>query len=276
MGPRDSEADSKYHIEAVSRAIELLVEVGRTTPATISQLATDLGWTKSMVYRMVRTLVASDALRTTDDGFVLGPRMIRLGHQALQSVRIADVLRPTLGRIHEATNESVVLTILDDKEIIYIDYLETDHLIVSRASLGERLPAFCTASGHALLSAHSDEAISSLFANYVFRPPSPSAVSSISELLDRVHQVQERGFALIDGELAPEHRAVAAPVLDHTGAVAASISVSVPAARLTREDLTLVAERVLLPHAQDASRELGFSLPDADRSTTSPQGQAAW
>ena len=259
MSGATEEIDPRYHLDAAARTIQLLQAVGEYGPVSLAALTSKLGWTKPMVYRLVRTLHSCGALSLRDDRYTLGPVMISLGHAALQSIRLVDVARPTLTRIHEATGESTILTVLDGTDVVYVDFIETDHLIVVRARLGSRLPAFYTASGHALLSASSPEELTALFKDYSVTPPTSHSVSSVDELLKRVEETREAGYALIDQEIAEGHRSTAAPVFDHAGRVAAAVSLSVPSARVSRADLLGLTHDVLVPETRELSRTLGHT-----------------
>lgn len=262
MASAAPEIDPRYHVAAAERTMVLLDAVSRTSPATISGLAHELGWTKPMVFRLVRTLQTTGALCQDESGYSLGPMMISLGYAALQSLSLVDAAKPIIADAHARTGESVVLTILDGTDIVYVDFLETDHLLVLRARIGARLPAYLTSSGHALLCRHSDESLRLLFDGYIFKPPTPHSVSSVDVLIRRLSATRKRGYALIDQELTLGHRSVAAPVLDHTGAVAAAISVSVPTARVSLNELNALARDVLLPATHELSRRLGASDTD--------------
>ncbi|GAA1620171.1 IclR family transcriptional regulator C-terminal domain-containing protein [Kribbella sancticallisti] len=259
------EPDPRYHLEAAARTIELLQAVGNDSPVTIAGLSARLGWTKPMVYRLVRTLHSCGALKVGDDGYSLGPMMISLGYAALQSVRLVEAARPLLNRIHEQTNESVVLTVLDGTDIVYVDFLETDHLLVFRARLGTRLPASHTSSGHALLRSHTHEELATLYAGYEFEPPTVHAVSSLDVLERRLEAVRRKGYALVDQEVARGHRSAAGSIFDHTGRVVAAVSISVPAARVSLPQLRRMAEAVLLPAVAELNAELGY-VPGQDAS----------
>ncbi len=252
------EIDPRYHLDAAARTVRLLRAVGEYGPVSLAVLTSRLGWTKPMVYRLVRTLHSCGALTLRDDRYTLGPVMISLGHAALQSIRLVDVARPALTRIHEATGESTVLTVLDGTDVVHVDFVETDHLIVVRARLGGRLPAFSTASGHALLSASSPGEVAALFRDHAFTPPTPLSVSSLEELLKRVEETRAAGYALIDQELAEGHRGSAAPVFDHAGRVTASIGLSVPSVRVSRARLVNLTETVLVPETRKLSAALGY------------------
>lgn len=259
MSGASEEIDPRYHLDAAARTIQLLQAVGEYGPVSLAALTSKLGWTKPMVYRLVRTLHSCGALSLRDDRYTLGPVMISLGHAALQSIRLVDVARPTLTTIHEATGESTILTVLDGTDVVYVDFIETDHLIVVRARLGSRLPAYYSASGHALLSGTGTEELTALFQDYAFAPPTPHSVSSLEELLTRVEEARAAGFALNDQEIAEGHRSTAAPVHDHTGRVAAAISLSVPSARVSREHLLHLTGEILVPETRRLSAALGHT-----------------
>ncbi|GII78501.1 IclR family transcriptional regulator [Sphaerisporangium rufum] len=257
MSAREEVGDPRYHVEAADRTMQLLTAMAELAPVTVSGLTAALGWTKPMVYRLVRTLHACGALRQTDEGYSLGPQMIYLGQAALKGIRLTDVARPHLATLHEAVEETVVLTVLDRTDIVYVDFIETEHLILARTRLGARLPASSTSSGHALLSRHGEERIRALFKNHEFTGPTGRAVRSVEDLLDRVERVRRLGYALIDEELAAGHRAAAAPVLDHAGRVVAAISISVPASRVSVARLRKMAENHLVPVTFAVSTALG-------------------
>lgn len=259
MSNRGHAPDPRYHVAVAERTLTLLQVVARHSPATISSLTKELGWTKPTVFRMVRTLHSCGALRLSDDGYRLGSMMISLGYEALQSMSLLDSAKPLLTQIHKEVEESVILTVLDHTDIVYVDFIETDHLLVFRARLGTRLPAYLTSSGHALLSRTSKEDLAELFDGYQFKPPTPHSVSSLEVLERRLDAVRMRGYALIDQELVLGHRSVAAPIIDHTGAASAAISISVPAARTNLSQLRNMAEKSLVPAARRLSLGLGAS-----------------
>ncbi len=257
----DVEIDRRYYVEAAARAIQLLEAVGEHAPVTLAVLTAELGWTKPMVYRLVRTLQSSRAVRLTDDGYTLGPALISLGHAALRSIRLVDATRPALKRIHDDTGESVVLTVRNGTDAVYVDFIETDHLLVTRARIGSHLPAHLTASGHALLSRHSPEELRALYREYNFSAPMAHSVSDLDVLERRLEIVRSRGYALVDQEIVAGHRAVAAPVIDHTGRPVAAISISVPTARVELGSLRTMADQVLLPTIEQLNGEFGAPHP---------------
>ncbi len=97
---------------------------------------------QAAVYRLVRTLEASGALRQQDGkGYVLGPALISLGQSALRATRLPEIVRPYFEQLYDQIGETVVLTVLDGDEVVYVDRIEADKVIIPRNHLGGRLPA---------------------------------------------------------------------------------------------------------------------------------------
>jgi IclR family pca regulon transcriptional regulator len=256
--------DPRYHVECAARTLKLLSAVADSDgPVSLSAIVARLGWSKPAVYRFVRTLEAMGALREQDGkGYVLGPALISLGQSALHATRLPEIAHPYLEKLYRQLGETVVLTVLHGDEVSYIDRIEADQVIVPRSNLGSRLPAYCTSTGQVMLAGLSDEEVRRRLAQREFLAEGPNTLRSLDELLERLDQVRRLGYAINDEELAVGHRAVAAPLRDHTGGVVAAISVSVAAARVSYADLVRFATDAVAPIAQAVSAELGASPAD--------------
>lgn len=258
-GPRSTEIDERYYVDAAARTLQLLKLVAEIAePAPLTVLVARLGWSKPAVYRLVRTLEAVGGLRLEDGkGYVLGPALITLGQAALRATRLPDIARPHMEALHEQLDETIVLTVLDGDEVVYVERLEADKILIPRTRLGSRLPAYATATGQVLLSGLDDAEVRARTRARTFEPLAPNTLRDIDQLLERLREIRRCGYAINDEELAVGHRSIAAPVRDHTGGVVAAVSVSVPAARASRSQLTECATSALLPAVDRISAGLG-------------------
>ena len=84
---------------------------------------------------------------------------------------------------------------------------------------------------------------------------SATAPATRLELGQRLALVAERGYATVYGESDPEIASIAAPVFDHMGAIAASVSLSGPHFRYTPEHVTELVALLL-----DGSRRISLGL----------------
>ncbi|MBV9337072.1 MAG: IclR family transcriptional regulator [Solirubrobacterales bacterium] len=258
------ETDPRYHVETAARTVKLLKSIADVNgPVPLSAMVERLGWSKPAVYRLVRTLEATGALRQQDGkGYVLGPALISLGQSALRATRLPEIVRPYLEQLYQQIGETVVLTVLDGDEVVYVDRIEADKVIIPRNHLGGRLPAYCTSTGQVLLSGLTDEDVRRRLADREFVAVGPKTLASVDALIERLGKVRRLGYAINDEELAVGHRAAAVPLRDHTDGVAAAVSVSVAAARVSRNDLVRISTELLVPTAATISAKLGANVLD--------------
>ena len=258
---------SPYAVGTVERALALITTLAEADrPLGLNELTERLELTKPTVYRLVRTLAAHGVLRQVQgEGYVLGPALISIGQAALSATRLPDIGQPHLERVHAELGETVVMTVLDGDEIVYVARRQAEQILGVRGQIGSRLPAYCTSSGQVLLSGLADDEVAIRLADRELTPRAPNTITSLGELLERLAEVRKRGFAINDQELEIGHRAVAVPIRDHAGEVCAACSVSVPVARVSVAELRRFARDTLIPAAEALSLELGAGEPPARR-----------
>jgi IclR family pca regulon transcriptional regulator len=257
-----AEVDERYRVDAVGRAMLLLLELTSIErPARLRELTERLGWNKTTIFRLVRTLEEFGAVREIEgQGFVLGPALIGVGQAAIRALQLPAVARPHLQRLHDLVGETVNLAVLSGSEIVIAERVEGRDILGLRIGLGSTLPSYCTSVGLVLLAGLDDAEVQHRLAGVDLEARGPKTLSSMSDLLKRLEKVRGQGYALNDEELAVGHRAAAAPVLGHDGRVIAAINVSVPSARKSRKELIDDLVPKLRDAAADISHDLGASV----------------
>jgi DNA-binding IclR family transcriptional regulator len=119
------------------------------------------------------------------------------------------------------------------------------------------MPAFCTAGGRAMLSALPEAEAVALIEGADRTPLTPATLTDPNAILERVREARRLGYGYVDGEVLAGEIALAAPVLDYTGAVAAAVSIVVPAARCPPERLHDSLAPMVVETARSISRTLG-------------------
>jgi DNA-binding IclR family transcriptional regulator len=84
-----------------------------------------------------------------------------------------------------------------------------------------------------------------------------NTITTPEALQDELASIRARGYAIDDEESEVGLRCVAAPIRDHTGLVAAAISVSAPVQRMTKKNLQTAVPTVVAA-AEAISRRLGY------------------
>jgi DNA-binding IclR family transcriptional regulator len=214
---------------------------------------------KSTAYRFLAHLEnAGYLVRDSAGAYLLGPRLVHLGSGSTYQLTIRKVSRPILEALWRETGETVNLAVLDGKEILYLDVIESPHNFRLVSQIGMRRPLHCTALGKAILASQSTSFRDELLSGTRFEKLTPHSITRPAEVVAELGRIQRRGYALDDEEVELGARCVAAPVLDSSGFVAAGVSISGPTTRMSRTRTSQIADSVKKA-ALEISRHLGYS-----------------
>lgn len=237
----------RYTVPGLVRGLALLQTfTPQKSEQTLSQLAQNLGITRSAAFRTVHTLVQEGYLLPTRDEnhYRLGPSVLRLSYGYLASREILEVARKPLEALRDATGWSSHLGVLDGRHVLYLIRLPgTDHE-TPLVHVGSRLPATTTAMGRVLLAQKSDTEIRRLLADQPDRFVDAAISTSRGDRGERsiVHLGKfERGLC-----------SIATRVFDVSESVVAAISVTKPS-KHAPEDMVVKLEQT----ASKISRGLG-------------------
>lgn len=251
-----------YTVPAVDRAIRVL-ELLSAAPhgMSLAQLAVQTNVPKSTMFRILHTLhehsiIVEDPERKL---FSLGMKLLGWGNAALARLDLKTIAHPHLLKLAHETRESFYLALLDHDEIVIVDRADTPEIWKMVTRLGLRSPFHCTATGQVITAAMDDEAIDEMIKRHGLKKFTSGTITSVSKLKKRLKEVRRLGYAIADGEYKPDLCAVAVPIADHAGKVAASLMTAIPSARSAR-DKKLVENLIgVLKHeAELISRRIGF------------------
>jgi IclR family transcriptional regulator, pca regulon regulatory protein len=209
---------------------------------TSSEAALITGVTRAAARRSLQTLAKLGYARFDGKYFQLEPKILRLGYQYLSALKLPELIRPTLDRISETSQESSSAAVLDRGEVLYIARSSKRRLMTIDVGVGTRLPAYCTSLGRVLLAFGGVDLDAYLAATELQRQ-TPFTIVKKGELRRVVADVRSQGFSLVDQELELGLRAISVPCFDRAKRCICAINVSVPAARLTAAEMV----REILP-----------------------------
>jgi DNA-binding IclR family transcriptional regulator len=244
-------------IRAVDRALDILVCFTRQTPQlTMTQIADQVGLNKSTVHRLLGTLEKKRFLqRDPSTGlYQLGIRLLQIAYLTLEQNDLRRLAAPFLHRLCEEHRETVTLSILDDSDVVFLDVVESPQRVKLAASIGQRLPAFATAAGKAILAYISDEAVKKVIERGM-QQYTPQTIHSQEIFFQDLNQTRKQGFSIAEQEYEEGINAVAAPILNLAGQPVAAITVTGPAYRLSRERMNEIGSTIL-----ETAREIAIEL----------------
>jgi DNA-binding IclR family transcriptional regulator len=247
--------------QSLARALHILVELGRG-PAGLDQLAEATGVHKTTVLRLLRTL--ADERFVFRDGhhrYHVGARIFELSSRALDQREVRGIAAPHLAAFNRAHGRTTHLAVLEGRDVIYVDKLESHDRIRMYSRIGLRAPLHSSAVAKVLLSDLPDAEVQDLLSDLEFTQATANTISDAATLLAELAVVRAQGWARDREENEPSINCLAAPVRGASGRVIAAMSVSVPDVVLTYEQLLEMLPS-LLATAALISQDCGWQPDD--------------
>jgi DNA-binding IclR family transcriptional regulator len=211
-------------------------------PLTLAELARASGTAKSTVHRVCSVLVDRAWVVRRDDGrYELGIRALAAG-SATARLPIVLAFRSVAAQLLTRHDETVCLAALDGDDAVVVALEETSHLVRLVTHVGDRVPAFASASGRSILAARPPAHVVGSYGGRPLVTPTGRRLSGLSELQSILERVREDGFAETDGETASGLYEIAIPIRNAAGTVLAALAVSVPTSRMSEDRRRMLAD----------------------------------
>jgi len=189
--------------------------------------------------------------------FGLGVKALDLGHHYLRASLLVERAMPYLLHLSKTTEETVNLTVRDDTEVVFILRFmcrQLPSLNDTGVIVGARMPAYCTASGVAMLSQLPTAEATAILNHSELKAHTSHTTYRLKDLLKKLEVTAARGYATAFEEFFVGDLAVAAPILDQNGPVGA-INISVPRARFSPEEAEERFSPLVVAGAQSVSQK---------------------
>ncbi len=255
-------SSNDYRIQVVDRAMDVLEALAESdTPMGASEIAREIGATRSAVFRLLVNLEQRRYVQRdhASGNYVLGGRLIWLGHRAQRASNIRTSARPVLEALHTRFNETVNLGVQADGRISYVDMIESDQGLRMAAQIGSTDDIHSTALGKAILSFLPNTELERIL-NSGLRRLTDRTITNPQLLLAELAEIRKTAIAEDRGENELGARCFGSPIFDHQGNVVAAISVSSPESRL-RDDRAWLVSQAVRNAAAEITESIGGVWP---------------
>ena len=238
--------------EVAAEVLGALTRLGR--PVQLRDLAREAGMPSAKVHRYLVSLVRSNlvAQDPASGRYMIGFQSIAMGLTGLRSLDVVRIAGAALADLRQRTGETAILAIWTDAGPIVVQFDEADRPVYMNVKVGSILPLSRTATGLAFAAHLPLEVVSPLIDAH---PAHRLSASDRPAFERRLKQSRSDGLASVHGDLVTGISAVAAPVFDHNGKVAAVIGVIG-----RQEDVTAALPKVIGPAIKAISVELTVKI----------------
>lgn len=226
-------------VQSVAKAFRVLEAFGGERPSlSLSQIAQETGMDLSGAQRFTHTLVALGYLRRDPSTrqFELGLKVMDLAYNYTRASRLVERALPVLQHLSKESDETVNLTVLDGTDIVFISRYMSRHVLNTDVIIGTRLPAYCMASGRAILSRLAPEELEAVLAASTFKAYTPSTPTSANQVRELIHRAAQDGYAAAFEEYFHGDASIGAPIIGRDGKVAGAVNIGASTMRYGRDE----------------------------------------
>ena len=250
--------------KSVIKATVLLSELGRHRAGiTVTELAQAVGMTRPTAFRLLLSLEQTGFVDRVDNRYTLGWEMARLGRLADPYTGAVARVQPILEKFAVQVKETLSFSMVRDA-LAYDVIAEASGSRYMNVTMyvGETYPVHASATGKLLLAEMTDEEVAEALPRKL-EAYTPRTITKLGTLLEELHIVRKRGYAILESELEEGLFVVAVPVRDVAGALVGIVSVNGPEQRLKSDSLPETIEQIRLAGKEIAKALLGIDPGNA-------------
>ena len=233
----------------------------------ITQLAERTSLLPSDVHRLIKSLEHFGFIEQEAETrkYYLGLELLKLGHLVHQRLEIRKIAEPYLRQLAQQAEATANLAVFDAREleVIFIEQVDSPNEFRVRLRIGAPVYPHATGVGK-VLTAHMDRELARrVFGKRGLVKRTSHTITNMAKLEKELDRVLAQGYALDREEGLKGAFCIAAPVLDHSGAVAAAVSISMLASGISGplESRLITA---VLTNAARISADLGYHANGAE------------
>jgi DNA-binding IclR family transcriptional regulator len=246
--------------QTVSRAIDVL-EFCSDRPRRLQEIADRFGVHRTTALRLIQALSAGGFVRKDEYGcYGVGFRLVGLAESALRQFDLRSVVRPHIVALSRRVGNTVQFAVPQEDRIVYVDKEEPAGSIHLDTRIGGFVVLHTAGVSKAILANLEPKRREAFLAGTAFERFTDHTITSRAEFEQRLDTVRAEGWAYDDGEYEEISNCIAAPVWDHAGRPAGSISITT---LKPQTDLAGLKEFLpaLLETTAAISTELGAARP---------------
>jgi DNA-binding IclR family transcriptional regulator len=247
-------------IKLLERAVAILDSFTLEQPALgVREVARRTGLSASTAGRLMSVMKRMGMLNQDPESqqYMMGSKMLAWAGVYTMSCDVRSLALPVMVRLLEKSRETISLYVLEGKERVCVERLESPETVRIGARVGRRIPLYAGSAGKVFLAFMLPARRDELLAEIELKPMTSLTIIEKDKLLANLEEIRRKGYAFSRGEWILDAAGVAAPVFDQFGRVTAALTISGPAQRFKEMRIKEMAALVK-DGADEISAEMGF------------------
>lgn len=234
--------DPRYPVKATRTTFHILEALASRKTAGVTELATELGLSKSAVHNHLATLEHLGYVVKRDSEYGLGLRFLKMGERARETFGFHETAKPEVDNLAKTTGEVVTLHVLEQGRDVCVSRAHDGAADSAIVVPGERRPIHSTAPGKAILAHSPRDRVSRILDRHGLPAEAENTLTDREQLRAELQRIRDEGVAFAREEHADGLQSVAAPIRVEEGQQVAAVAVTGSTDRLSgkrlEEDVT--------------------------------------
>lgn len=226
--------DKNIH-RSTTRVLDIL-ELIAANPSmySLTEICEQLNSPKSSLYPILYTLTKRHFLALDNaNKYRIAFSAYQVGSSYLSQMNFLDEVEKIMVDLTEKTSETSHFATLAGGDVLYLKKIDSPEAIRMTSFVGNRIPAYGTALGKALLADMEMDDLTALYPDPLI-PMTSHTITNLDSLLKQLHQSRITGFTYEIEESNQYIRCYAVPIRKN-GTIVAAISVAIPIFRYSDE-----------------------------------------
>ena len=232
--------------------------IGQPEPLKLTDIAKSLDMNASTVSRYITALHACGYVEqdAKTGRYKATTKICELANRFMSHFDVARLAHPFVQEISDYYGETCCFSVERDNQVFYIDIVvSSSRTLMNVQRIGNSAPLHSTAAGKLFLTNYSPAQLEALMERGPLVRFTDTTIVTADALLREIDRIRADGYSTDDGENEPWIKCIAYPIFNANGKVVASISITGPSFRLSKE-ITLEKQR----HLADTARAMSVKL----------------
>ncbi len=251
---------SKNRLTSVANAARVMKAFSSQHPTWgVAELADRLELSTSTTHRLLSTLADEGVLEQDAETsrYRLGLSVFDMAAAMPKQRSLHEAVLVSMTELRSRTGETVQVAVLDGREVVYVERLDSPNTLRVFTEVGRRNSAHRTSTGKVLLANISSSQRDRILRGWVLEGKTKFTITDLPELREELARIRRTGYAVNREESELGVVSVAAPIRDVSGLAVAALSLAGPTERMN-ENHTTFAEAVMVL-ARSASIQMGWA-----------------
>ncbi|WP_408960265.1 IclR family transcriptional regulator [Natrinema sp. 74] len=231
-----SNDETRRTIRSVEIAFTVLNTIRTNDEITVTELADELGHSKSTIHSHLRTLENQEIIVRSGNGYRLSLQVLDMANDVREQVANYDVIVEEVDELADETNEIAQFGLEEHMKVSYLYKSRGNRAVETASRAGGKQPMHSTSLGKAILAFLPPDRRETIIDNTTLTRQTPKTITDPDSLCEDLDRITERGYAIDDEENIEGLRCVAAPVRSEN-TVLGAISVTGPVSRISDDYL---------------------------------------